>query len=252
MAAVLIASPQQFCDADGAPYAGGTLATFAPGTSTPKATWSDPYLASLNTNPVVLDSAGRCVVYGDGDYRLMLNDASGNLIWDQPSSTIVSAAMQPVMAAPTLAAAMQTLGVNAAIADEATARSEADSTLTNNLNAEVVRAEAAESTLTTDLNNEVTRATAAENAITTQINGLLSVRGGEAVTDSSGSVAVTFSPAFPTSCIALVACSAGPNWLTEVTSIIGSASGGTVYCYQDTGGGTPVSGRAVYWIAVGV
>jgi hypothetical protein len=34
--AILLPAPElQFCDADGKPYAGGSLATYIPGTSTP-------------------------------------------------------------------------------------------------------------------------------------------------------------------------------------------------------------------------
>jgi hypothetical protein len=66
----VIIPEQQFNDADGHPYAGGSLTTYVPGTTTPKQTWLDPGQAALNTNPIILDAAGRCLLYGDGDYRL--------------------------------------------------------------------------------------------------------------------------------------------------------------------------------------
>ena len=67
---VLLPSAElQFSDANGHPYAGGTLELLVPGTTTPKDTWTDPDGAALNTNPIVLDAAGRCIVYGDGAYR---------------------------------------------------------------------------------------------------------------------------------------------------------------------------------------
>jgi hypothetical protein len=127
MVALLPIPSPQFCDADGKPYAGGTLATFVPGTTTSKLTWVEPSGTVVNQNPIVLDAAGRCIMYGDGDYRLVLNDSAGNLIWDQPSSTIVSAAMQPVISAPTTADAVNLLGINDLIAAEASARTSADS-----------------------------------------------------------------------------------------------------------------------------
>jgi hypothetical protein len=112
----LLSSPeQQFCDANGHPYAGGMLSTYVQGTSSPKATWSDPGGVAFNTNPVILDAAGRCLLYGDGLYRLVLQDSVGNLIWDQPASTIVSAAMAPVILAPTIADAVALLGIQAMI-----------------------------------------------------------------------------------------------------------------------------------------
>src|SRR6476620_5923831 len=105
----------QFCDANGHPYAAGTIDTFVPDTTTPKSTWLDPDGAALNTNPIVLDAAGRCSMHGDGLYRLVLKDADGNLIWDLPSSTLVSGAMAPVIIAPTIADALVLLGVQDAI-----------------------------------------------------------------------------------------------------------------------------------------
>jgi len=110
----------QFVDADGEPYAGGTLATLVVGTSTPKDTWVDHLQASLNPNPIVLDSAGRALAYGDGDYRLVLRDGSGNLVFDQWSTTLISAAMMPVVSAPDLPTARQAMGITDAIAAETT------------------------------------------------------------------------------------------------------------------------------------
>jgi hypothetical protein len=50
---------EQFCDSAGQVYAGGTLDFYASGTSTRLNTYSDSALSIANTNPVVLDSAGR-------------------------------------------------------------------------------------------------------------------------------------------------------------------------------------------------
>lgn len=50
---------EQFCDNTGQPYAGGSLTFYASGTSTQLATYSDRALTIANTNPVLLDSAGR-------------------------------------------------------------------------------------------------------------------------------------------------------------------------------------------------
>jgi hypothetical protein len=165
MAAPVIIPEAQFIDADGHPYAGGSLASYIVGTSTPKATWLDPAGAALNTNPVILDAAGRCLLWGDGDYRLILRDAAGNLIWDQPATTIVSAAMGPVVSAPTIADAVGLLGISDLIAAEASARAAADST-------EQTARIAADNTLTTNLAAEVTRAETEEASLQTQIDAL--------------------------------------------------------------------------------
>ena len=77
----------QFCDANGAPYAAGTVWFYVPGTTTPKATYQDVNGLVPNTNPVVLDAAGRARIWGTGQYRQVLEDSSGTLIWDQIVAT---------------------------------------------------------------------------------------------------------------------------------------------------------------------
>lgn len=111
MVALLPPAELQFCDANGAPYAGGTIQTYIPGTTTPVSTWSESTGTILNTNPIVLDSAGRCIIYASGIVRTILSDALGNLIWDQPSNTLVSAAMAPVCIAPDIPTAKGLLGI---------------------------------------------------------------------------------------------------------------------------------------------
>ena len=72
----------QWIDANGHPLAGGTVQTLVVGTSTPKDTWVDPDKAAANTNPVILDAAGRAIILGSADYRLIVRDADGNLVYD--------------------------------------------------------------------------------------------------------------------------------------------------------------------------
>lgn len=74
---------QQFVDGNGKPYAGGKVYFYIPSTTTPKTTWQDAAGSVPNTNPVVLDSAGRAIIYGTGAYRQILKDSLGNLVWDQ-------------------------------------------------------------------------------------------------------------------------------------------------------------------------
>jgi hypothetical protein len=62
--ASLSPSPKlQFFGTDGLPLVGGKLYTYAAGTTTPIATYTDNTQASLNTNPVILDSAGQANVW---------------------------------------------------------------------------------------------------------------------------------------------------------------------------------------------
>lgn len=65
------------------PLAGGQLAFYDLGTTTPKGTWSDPGLTVPNTNPVQLDSAGRSDVniWLDGGYSVRLLDSLGATVW---------------------------------------------------------------------------------------------------------------------------------------------------------------------------
>lgn len=83
MASILPPGKIQFCDANGVPLAGGSVAFYVPGTLTPKDTYQDAGQITLNTNPVTLDSAGRALIYGSGTYRQIVKDSSGNTIWDQ-------------------------------------------------------------------------------------------------------------------------------------------------------------------------
>lgn len=72
-----------FLDDDGIPVAGGSVGFFIPGTDTPKDTWLDGSQSVLNANPVILDAAGRARIWGSGDYRQILMDSLGNIIWDR-------------------------------------------------------------------------------------------------------------------------------------------------------------------------
>lgn len=83
MTTILPKGRTQFADANGAPLAGGSVAFYVPGTTTPKDTWQDSGQATLNTNPVALDSAGSATIYGSGAYRQVVKDAAGNTIYDQ-------------------------------------------------------------------------------------------------------------------------------------------------------------------------
>jgi hypothetical protein len=49
----------QFFDNNGNPLSGGKLYTYAAGTTTPLTTWTTPAGTVANTNPIILDSAGR-------------------------------------------------------------------------------------------------------------------------------------------------------------------------------------------------
>src|SRR5271166_4396763 len=80
----------QFFDNSGVPLAGGLLYTYVPFTTTPQTTWVDQDETTPNTNPIILDSAGRCTLWGTGTYRLILmtsvTPGPSVLVWDAISS----------------------------------------------------------------------------------------------------------------------------------------------------------------------
>lgn len=86
-ASILPPAKTTYLDKNGKPLAFGTVDFYIPGTTTPKMTWQDAGQTIPNTNPVVLDNAGRSIVLGDGSYRQIVRDKNGNLIWDQVTSS---------------------------------------------------------------------------------------------------------------------------------------------------------------------
>jgi hypothetical protein len=85
---ILPPAQQQFADSNGKPLAGGSVFFYIPGTSTPKTTWQDINATVPNTNPVILNSAGRAQIWGQGNYREVVFDVNSNLIWDQLTSAV--------------------------------------------------------------------------------------------------------------------------------------------------------------------
>src|SRR5262245_14012852 len=72
-----------FLDINGDPLNAGMIYFYTPNTTEPKDTWVDEHKTAINTNPVVLDQAGRAVIWGDGLYRQVVHDQFGNLVWDR-------------------------------------------------------------------------------------------------------------------------------------------------------------------------
>jgi hypothetical protein len=248
----LLNSPElQFIDANGEPYAGGTFATYVSGTTTPKDTWQDPGGTILNTNPIILDAAGRCIVWGDGLYRCVLHDADGNLVFDEPSTTLVSAAMVPVVSAPTIADAVELLGIqdliDAAVTGERARAEAAEAALSAAIIAETSRAAAAEGALLAAINAETARAEAAEAAILAAGHGFQS---GQATANAAGQVRVSFSPAF--SSPPKVATAIAGNALVGFSVAVNvDAAGFDAFVVFSGGGGTTPAAIAFDWIAVG-
>jgi hypothetical protein len=83
MSAMLTPSPKvQFFTANGDPLVGGKLYTYAAGTTSPLATYTDATGNTTNANPVILDSRGEADVWlGPSRYKWVLYDPNDVLIW---------------------------------------------------------------------------------------------------------------------------------------------------------------------------
>jgi hypothetical protein len=86
----------QFFDNNGVPLSGGKLYTYAAGTTTPQTTFTSRNGLTANTNPIILDSAGRTpeqVWSTEGVlYKYVIETANNELIrsWDNIGGSIVA------------------------------------------------------------------------------------------------------------------------------------------------------------------
>lgn len=67
----------------GAIVPGGKLYFYEPGTATLKDTYTTSNLDTENTNPVILDSAGRATIWLNGNYKVRFDDADDNTIYTE-------------------------------------------------------------------------------------------------------------------------------------------------------------------------
>ena len=91
----------QFFDNNGVPLSGGLIYTYLAGTSTPAATYTTAVGNVANSNPIVLDSAGRPpneIWLLNSAYKFILQTSSGTQIWSMdnlfglPSAGVESSA----------------------------------------------------------------------------------------------------------------------------------------------------------------
>jgi hypothetical protein len=68
---------RQYSDDNGVPLNGGLVYTYASGTSTPAITYSNS-TGTPNANPIVLDAAGRCIIYlPPSSFKFIIRNAAG-------------------------------------------------------------------------------------------------------------------------------------------------------------------------------
>jgi hypothetical protein len=79
MASLGPAPKAQFLDANGQPLVGGMVYTYAAGTTTPLATYTDSTGNSANSNPIILDGRGECSIWfaAGSTYKIKLTDNTG-------------------------------------------------------------------------------------------------------------------------------------------------------------------------------
>jgi hypothetical protein len=106
----------QLVDSNGQPLAGANVSYFIPGTTTLSTVYSDSGGTIPAANPVVLDSSGRALVYGTGDYQMQVLDELGDLVYSAVTKTplpasSVSAFMLPVLGSGSAATFLNLSGV---------------------------------------------------------------------------------------------------------------------------------------------
>lgn len=86
----------QFLDNSGLPLSGGKINVYLAGTTTPTPTYTESTGTTPNSNPIILDSAGRTpeqVWFEDGlNYKLVITDADDVTITTQDNLYGVEAA----------------------------------------------------------------------------------------------------------------------------------------------------------------
>ncbi len=87
----------QFLDATGAPLAGGLVYTYAAGTTTPLATYTDSGGGTANSNPIVLDSRGEANIWLSATtYKFKLCDSTNTEIWTVDNIASPISSVSPV------------------------------------------------------------------------------------------------------------------------------------------------------------
>jgi hypothetical protein len=86
----------QFFDNNGVPLAGGKMYTYAAGTTTPQATYTSSSGSTAQSNPIILDSAGRVSAGGEiwlsrgTSYKFILKTSVDTQLWSADNITSFS------------------------------------------------------------------------------------------------------------------------------------------------------------------
>ena len=180
----LLGPAPQFFDANGKPLVGGKLFVYIAGTTTKAVTYSDFYKTE-NTNPVVLNDLGTCmlIVPSANLYKIVLYDRNGNLLLTRDNVSVSSEQQIIYTTANKVESSDSTVDVTAttdpdtgiitydlSIKDEIDRAKEAEKGLSDAIEAEKKRAEEAESSLSKSIADETERATEAEKGLADAID----------------------------------------------------------------------------------
>lgn len=80
----------KFFDSSNNPLSGGKVYTYAAGTSTPKASYTDYNAGTLNANPVILNSLGEADIWLNGNYKINVTDSNDVQLSGYPVDNITS------------------------------------------------------------------------------------------------------------------------------------------------------------------
>ena len=100
MAVVTPTAKAQFIDAAGIPLAGGRLYTYAAGTTTPQATYTNSTGApgTENSNPIILDARGEANIWlGSATYKFTLCNSVNTEIWTVDNISAPTSGLSPVL-----------------------------------------------------------------------------------------------------------------------------------------------------------
>jgi hypothetical protein len=98
MAVVTPTPKAQFLMLDGTPLVGGKVYSYAAGTTTPQATYTDSTGSTPNENPVILDARGEANIWlGSASYKFRLTDENDVDIWTVDNVAPPTTAVSPVL-----------------------------------------------------------------------------------------------------------------------------------------------------------
>ena len=105
MASLTPTPKQQIYGSDGAPLVGGKIYTYAAGTTTPLATYTDYGAGTPNTNPIILNSLGQANIWlaSGSSYKFSVYTSADVLLYtvDNISSPLDSAGLAATLSSPT-------------------------------------------------------------------------------------------------------------------------------------------------------